>query len=153
MRALKLFCLLTIPCLLGFNQDSQAQTTPDSTIKYDHKEVFGPITWPVTGGGARSASGKPGPNYWQNRADYLIKASLAEAAEDTTISGEVVITYTNNSPDNLDYLWLQLDQNLFKPDSRGAATVPIGGDRFDVRGFSRGGYHIGAVSVTYKGQT
>lgn len=153
MRHLKLSFLLSMLGLPGLTLTSQAQTTPDSTIKYDHKEVFGPITWPVAGGGTRSASGKPGPDYWQNRADYLIKASLTEAAEDTTISGEVAITYTNNSPDNLDYLWLQLDQNLFKPDSRGAATVPIGGDRFDVRGFSRGGYHINTVSVTYKGQT
>jgi hypothetical protein len=51
---------------------------------------------------------------------------LNEGEQDTTITGEVNITYTNNSPDNLDYLWLQLDQNLFKPDSRGAATVPYG---------------------------
>ncbi len=126
--------------------------TPDS-IKYDHNEVFGPIVWPVTSGNTRSASGQPGVNYWQNRADYTIHAALNETPQDTTITGEVVITYTNNSPDKLDYLWLQLDQNLFKPDSRGAATVPIGGDRFDVRGFSRGGYHIESVSVTYKGDT
>ena len=126
--------------------------TPDS-IKYDHNEVFGPITWPVTSGNTRSANGQPGVNYWQNRADYTIHAALNETPQDTTITGEVVISYTNNSPDKLDYLWLQLDQNLFKPDSRGAATVPIGGDRFDVRGFSRGGYRIESVSVTYKGDT
>jgi Peptidase family M1 domain len=126
--------------------------TPDS-IKYDHNEVFGPIVWPVTSGNTRSASGQPGVNYWQNRADYTIHAALNETPQDTTITGEVLITYTNNSPDKLDHLWLQLDQNLFKPDSRGAATVPIGGDRFDVRGFSRGGYHIESVSVTYKGDT
>ena len=126
--------------------------TPDS-IKYDHNEVFGPITWPVTSGNTRSANGQPGVNYWQNRADYTIHAALNETPQDTTITGEVLISYTNNSPDKLDYLWLQLDQNLFKPDSRGAATVPIGGDRFDVKGFSRGGYHIESVSVTYKGDT
>jgi hypothetical protein len=129
-----------------------AQTKTDS-IKYDHQEVFGPVTWPVTAGDTRSASGKPGQHYWQNRADYLIKTNLNETPQDTTITGDVTISYTNNSPDNLDYLWLQLDQNLFRPDSRGAATVPIGGDRFDVKGFSRGGYHIASVSVTYKNQT
>ncbi len=126
--------------------------SPDS-IKYDHNEVFGPITWPVTSGNTRSANGQPGVNYWQNRADYTIHAALNETPQDTTITGEVLISYTNNSPDKLDYLWLQLDQNLFKPDSRGAATVPIGGDRFDVKGFNRGGYHIESVSVTYKGDT
>lgn len=135
--------------LMGANLHAQ---TPDS-IKYDHNELFGPITWPVTSGDTRSANGKPGPAYWQNRADYTIHTSLNELQADTTISGEVAINYTNNSPDKLDYLWLQLDQNLFRPDSRGAATTPISGDRFDVRGFSRGGYHIESVYVTYKNKT
>ncbi|HVS94181.1 MAG TPA: M1 family metallopeptidase [Mucilaginibacter sp.] len=147
---LKHFAGLGLALLLAAS--ASAQTTTDS-IKYDHQEVFGPITWPVTSGDTRSADGQPGPNYWQNRADYLIHAKLTEGQQDTTITGEVTINYTNNSPDKLDHLWLQLDQNLFKPDSRGAATVPIGGDRFDVRGFSRGGYHIGTVTVTYMGKT
>ena len=145
-----LLCALGL-FLFGFNKLS-AQTTPDS-IKYDHNAVFGPIVWPVTGGDTRSASGQPGPRYWQNRADYLIKASLSETEQDTSITGDVAITYTNNSPDNLDYLWLQLDQNLFKPDSRGAATIPLTGDRFDVKGFKHGGDHIQSVTITYKGQT
>ena len=152
MRLPKLNYLLSALVLLLFTATASAQTTPDS-IKYDHNEVFGPIVWPTTTGDTRSASGQPGQHYWQNRADYQIKASLNEGAQDTTITGEVTINYTNNSPDNLDYLWLQLDQNLFKPDSRGAETVPLGGDRFDVKGFNHGGYHIESVSVTYRGQT
>ncbi|MFI5161358.1 MAG: M1 family metallopeptidase [Sphingobacteriales bacterium] len=151
MNFFKLNRIGAISAALLLTANAFAQT-PDS-IKYDHKEVFGPITWPVTSGNTRSANGQPGVNYWQNRADYTIHAALNEGQQDTTVTGEVAITYTNNSPDKLDYLWLQLDQNLFKPDSRGAATVPIGGDRFDVRGFSRGGYHIESVSVTYKGDT
>lgn len=138
--------------LILFIASATFAQSSDST-KYDHLDLFGPITWPTTSGGTRSASGKPGEHYWQNRADYLIKASLNEGSSDTTITGEVVITYTNNSPDNLDYLWLQLDQNLFEPSSRGAAVTPYTGDRFDVRGFNRGGYHIGSVAITYKGQT
>lgn len=138
-------------CLLLFTAKAFSQTT--DSIKYDHQDVFGPITWPVTSGDTRSASGQPGQHYWQNRADYLIRATLTEAQDDTTITGEVTVAYTNNSPDNLDYLWMQLDQNLFRPDSRGAATTPVTGDRFDVKGFSRGGYHIKSVSVTYKGQS
>jgi hypothetical protein len=153
MRHLKTCILAGATCLLlATVYTASAQTTTDS-IKYDHNEVFGPIVWPTTGGDTRSASGQPGKSYWQNRADYQIRATLDEGAQDTTITGDVNITYTNNSPDNLDYLWLQLDQNLFKPDSRGAATTPIGGDRFDVKGFNRGGYHIESVTVTYKGQT
>jgi hypothetical protein len=152
MRNLKLNYLLSALGLLLVTATASAQTPPDS-IKYNHNDVFGPITWPVTGDGTRSASGQPGEHYWQNRADYLIKASLNETPQDTTVTGEVTISYTNNSPDALDHLWFQLDQNLFKPDSRGGATTPIGGDRFDVKGFSRGGYHIESVTVTYKGQT
>jgi hypothetical protein len=140
--------------LLSVSSFAQAPASaqPDS-IQYNHLDVFGPIVWPTTTGDTRSASGQPGQHYWQNRADYNIRATLNEGDQDTTITGDVSITYTNNSPDNLDYLWLQLDQNLFKPDSRGAATTPIGGDRFDVKGFTRGGYHIESVSVTYKGDT
>ncbi|GAB2977682.1 M1 family metallopeptidase [Mucilaginibacter puniceus] len=129
-----------------------AQTATENTT-YDHQDLFGPITWPVTSGNTRSASGKPGAAYWQNRADYQIRATLNEAQQDTTITGEVGITYTNNSPDELNYLWLQLDQNLFKPDSRGGATTPYTGDRFDVKGYTQGGYKIASVSITYKNQT
>ena len=146
------YLLSALSLLLITSITSFAQTTPDS-IKYDHLDVFGPVTWPVTGGDTRSASGQPGQHYWQNRADYMIKASLNEDQQDTTVTGEVNITYTNNSPDNLDYLWLQLDQNLFKPGSLGAAATKIGGTRFDKKGFARGGYSIESVSVTYKGET
>jgi hypothetical protein len=71
---------------------------PDS-IQYNHLDVFGPIVWPTTSGETRSASGQPGSHYWQNRADYQIKATLTEGEQDTTITGDVNITYTNNSPD------------------------------------------------------
>ena len=57
----------------------------------------------------RSGSGAPGPKYWQQRADYLITAELDDSNQ--TISGSETITYYNNSPDVLKYLWLQLDQN------------------------------------------
>ncbi|HUB61798.1 MAG TPA: M1 family metallopeptidase [Puia sp.] len=127
-----------------------AQGAP-ATSKYDAHELFGPYFFTTNGNEYRSASGQPGPKYWQNRADYVIRATLNEP--DTTIEGEVTINYTNNSPDKLDFLWLQLDQNLFRPDSRGAATTPVTGDRFDVKGFSKGGYHIESVAVTYGEKT
>jgi hypothetical protein len=152
----KLFCLLSAAALLLFSSQHALAQTPETagdSTKYNHQDLFGPITWPTPGSELRAASGQPGANYWQNRADYQIKATLNETPQDTTITGEVNIDYTNNSPDKLDYLWLQLDQNLFKPDSRGAATTPIEGDRFDVRGFSRGGYYIETVTVTYMGKS
>lgn len=57
----------------------------------------------------RSASGAPGPNYWQQQADYEIDVELND--ETQTITGKETITYHNNSPETLRYLWLQLDQN------------------------------------------
>jgi len=65
----------------------------------------------------RTGSGAPGRDYWQQRVDYVIRASLDTASR--TLRGEERITYHNNSPDTLRYLWLQLDQNLFRTDSRG----------------------------------
>ncbi|MBQ5940508.1 M1 family metallopeptidase [Massilia sp. AB1] len=72
----------------------------------------------------RTASGAPGHAYWQQRADYRIKVTLDEAKRAVTGSGS--ITYHNNSPDTLSYLWVQLDQNMFRADSdnRNIATLP-----------------------------
>lgn len=63
----------------------------------------------------RTAAGAPGHSYYQQKADYKMSLTLDDTKQ--TIRGEEVITYTNNSPDVLEYLWLQLDQNIFKPDS------------------------------------
>ena len=70
----------------------------------------------------RTASGAPGQAYWQQRADYTIRATLDEA--NRAIRASETITYHNNSPDTLNYLWLQLDQNIYKPnsDARMSAT-------------------------------
>jgi hypothetical protein len=83
---------------------------------YDPRITFAPLTLPDPINSYRSASGAPGPAYWQNRADYKITATLDPTAK--TLSGEEVITYTNNSADALGALWLQLDQNIYRPDSR-----------------------------------
>ena len=69
----------------------------------------------------RTASGAPGPYYWQQRADYEIRVELDD--EQQRIIGSETITYTNNSPDPLSYLWLQLDANIFAPDSDANMTV------------------------------
>jgi hypothetical protein len=63
----------------------------------------------------RTASGAPGQAYWQQRADYKIRAQLDEAKR--AITGNETVTYHNNSPDTLHYLWVQLDQNMFRADS------------------------------------
>jgi hypothetical protein len=118
---------------------------------YDPHDLFNPLFFTTNGNEWRSAGGAPGPKYWQNKADYLIHATLNEP--DTAIKGDVTLSYTNNSPDRLDFIWFQLDQNLFDSTSRGAAATPTSGDRFDVKGFSKGGYHIESVEVTYLGQS
>ena len=63
----------------------------------------------------RSAAGYPGHGYWQNRADYVIDVTLDD--EKQRIEGFETITYTNNSPDDLNYIWIQLDQNVRAKDS------------------------------------
>lgn len=91
----------------------------------------------------RAASGKPGPEYWQQRVDYDIKVRLDPGAR--SLSGSETITYTNNSPQPVEYLWIQLDQNLFRPGSRGAEIQPPN-SRW--RGsFPGGGYEIMNVRV------
>lgn len=86
----------------------------------------------------REGSGRPGPRYWQQRADYTIRASLDTATH--VITGSETIRYSNNSPDTLGYVWLQLDQNIYRANSRGAAINPTDA-RFAGRGFE-GGYAI-----------
>jgi hypothetical protein len=61
----------------------------------------------------RAADGRPGPDYWQQRADYTIQATLDPASQ--TLSGSETIRYTNNSPHALPFLWLFLEQNICDP--------------------------------------
>ena len=97
----------------------------------------------------RSANGAPGPDYWQQRADYKISAKLDTTAQ--SVSGLVQIHYTNNSPDTLHFVWLQLDQNLYRPGSEGSMLFAAG-SRWGVRGF-RGGYDLRDVRVNGKAVT
>lgn len=91
----------------------------------------------------RSASGKPGPEYFQNETDYQIEATLND--EEHTITGRVTLTYTNNSPDELDFIWMHLEQNRFKENSRGTLTTPIQGNRYS--GDIDGGYEISNLTA------
>lgn len=116
--------------------------------KYDHKETFHPQFYPYPGNDYRSASGEPGPKYWQNKADYSINCKLDTATH--SVTGDVTITYTNNSPDNLRFLWLQMDQNIYKKDSRGSATTTQTGGRWANSGFTDG-YTITSVQLETAG--
>ena len=118
------------------------------TSNYNYNDAFGHDFYTKNGTATRSASGKPGHAYWQNSADYKIDIKLNEDTKHFT--GSEVITYTNNSPDDLEFLWVQVDQNLFKKDSRGNAIIPLSGSRNGAKGQDfDGGYEIGKVSVFY----
>ena len=118
------------------------------TSNYDYNEAFGHDFYSKNGTATRSASGKPGHAYWQNSADYTIDVNLNETTKE--ISGSETITYTNNSPDALEFLWMQLDQNLFKQDSRGNAIIPLRGSRNGAKGQDfDGGYGINTITLIY----
>ena len=102
-----------------------------------------------SGNRLRSASGVPGPEYWQNEADYSIEATLDDVNH--TITGKVTLTYTNNSPLELDFIWMYLNQNRFTEDSRGTLTTPIGGNRYN--GDTDGGYTITNLNAKVKRST
>ncbi|MEO7067825.1 MAG: M1 family aminopeptidase [Rhodanobacter sp.] len=91
-----------------------------ATATFNPQQTFAPFQYPQPATAYRSANGQPGPAFWQNRADYKIKATLNPATRE--LSGSEVISYTNHSPDTLDVLWLQLDQNRYLKDARGAFT-------------------------------
>jgi hypothetical protein len=87
---------------------------------YDPLVTFAPLTLPEPVNRYRSGNGAPGPDYWQNGADYEIHATVDPAAK--SLSADEIITYTNNSPDALKSLWVQLDQNIYRQDSRSVAA-------------------------------
>ena len=124
----KLFSALTL-VIISFTLLAQES-------KFNNKEAFYPQFYPYPGNDYRSASGEPGPKYWQNRSDYKINATLDTVTH--KVSGDVEITYTNNSPDNLKFLWLQLDQNIYRQDSRGSATTTQAGGRWANTKFTEG---------------
>lgn len=115
---------------------------------YDHRETFHPQFYPYPGNEMRSASGEPGPRYWQNRADYSIQCRLDTATH--SITGELIVTYTNNSNDALRFVWLQLDQNIYKIDSRASATTTEAGGRWANGGFTDG-YQISGLQIESMG--
>ena len=128
---------------------AQVSYAQETTNKYDYKAAFKPGFYINNGTETRSASGQPGHKYWQNSADYNINVKLDDAKDELTATAEIF--YTNNSPDNLEFVWLQLDQNLFSKDSRGNAVIPMSGSRNGAKGEKfDGGYNIKSVKLDGK---
>ncbi|HEY4153858.1 MAG TPA: M1 family metallopeptidase [Puia sp.] len=134
-RWLLMTAMIFLVSINSFSQD---------TVNYDQHEAFAPLFYPAYGDQVRTAGGTPGPEYWQNEADYSIQANLDD--ENQKINGTVAITYKNNSPEQLSFVWLQLDQNTYRPDSRAQATTSVNGGRYANLDFN-GGYDIKSVFI------
>lgn len=124
--------------LLLFTISSFAQEAPKPTPSSERnpdkfKQMYDLLATPNM---YRTASGAPGPEYYQQQADYKINVELDD--KNTKLYGEETITYTNNAKESLDYLWLQLDQNQ---QSRKSLSPLVNGEKTDpamgVQGFSR----------------
>ena len=140
--------LLVLALALAPAYGQLAQTKNDFEDKFRQLDE----SWP-TPTATRSATGAPGPAYWQQQVDYDIDVTLLE--DGRRIEGEARIRYHNNSPEALAYLWFQMDQNRFRPDSDDSLTRTFGQkDRITYRTLRReqfmedvpGGYDLGAVT-------
>jgi hypothetical protein len=129
-KALYLSLLATIAATA---QETPAKREPGHTDGNKFSQMYDLMATPNM---FRTASGAPGPAYYQQQADYKMDIELDD--KNTRLYGTETITYTNNSPDNLDYLWVQLDQNQNAPDSK---SKLIESQKFDqaykAAGFSR----------------
>jgi hypothetical protein len=151
MRLLTLVLALAAAPLAAQQPDSNAPTQPARPLNLQpalkppvaDTGIFSPIALPPPDE-IRSADGAPGPRYWQQRADYLIKATLDTA--DRRIDATEQIRYTNHSPDTLRFVWMQVDQNLFRPGSTGSLLFAAE-SRFGGAGFP-GGFDILSLTQT-----
>ncbi|MDV3310103.1 MAG: M1 family metallopeptidase [Cyclobacteriaceae bacterium] len=115
LKVLSACLLAAIMALAGF-----AQSQPGKFEQLRPDEIPTPNPY-------RTGSGAPGPKYWQQRADYAIEVEVND--ETQVLTGRETITYYNNAPEALRYLWLQLDQNLFAKNSM--ATRATAGKVYD----------------------
>jgi Peptidase family M1 domain len=129
--------ILTLLCIV-LAQQTMAQST------YNHRDLFSPLFYPQNGNEYRTGGGEPGPKYWQNRADYKMAVTLDTIKD--RVTGTVEITYTNNSPQKLNEVWLQLDQNIYRQDSRASATTTQSGGRWANAAFTNG-FELSTVMV------
>lgn len=134
-------------------QTASPGASAETKSKYDQHDLFGPLFYPSAGNEYRTATGEPGHAYWQNKADYKIAATLDDATNKVT--GSVTISYKNNSPIELPYIWLQMDQNLYNLESRGQAKMPATGrSRYgDAKSTFSGGYQVTNVELIVAGKT
>ncbi len=163
--------LLSPSLLLAQAQPASVGPTPGDRAplglgpggSYDPRITFAPLTLEYPVNTYRSSNGTPGPGYWQNEADYEMHAGLDTAAK--VLHNDEVITYTNHSPNALASLWIHMEQNIYRKDSRG--KLANGGqprrrkqadDEENSGGRSTEGFELESVEVesgkaTYKAET
>jgi hypothetical protein len=128
--------------LVAVLQQPQAPTRAPIPAGVSDTSPFRRLTLPAPNE-LRTGSGAPGPRYWQQRVSYSIRAALDTATH--TVSGRETIRYTNRSPDSLRYVWFQMDQDIYRGDSRGGSINPATA-RWSAAGF-QGGYAISGLAV------
>ncbi|MCW3108008.1 MAG: family metallopeptidase [Segetibacter sp.] len=141
---MKLLCILSLCGAFLFNNSLSAQVSA-----FDQHQAFNPEFYPNYGDDVRTAAGTPGPKYWQNAANYKIDVTLDDINH--SVTGTVLITYKNNSPQSLPFLWLQADQNIYNLESRGVAQTTVSGGRWANQNFN-GGYNIQSIGVVRAGK-
>lgn len=132
--------LLSAPTAFLQAQSQPQQMPPVSQRKHltvGDTSIFAPLQLP-TPNVYRSGSGKPGPHYWQNKVDYSLSASLDTARH--VLSAAMLMRFTNNSPDTLEFIWVHLEQNAFRPGALNSLVFPSA-SRHGARDFE-GGYTI-----------
>ena len=112
---------LILPLMAALLMAGVTSANETRQTKNDHYDAFRQLDAELpTPNVYRTASGAPGSRYWQQRADHNIKVKLNE--DNKSINASETIRYTNNSPDSLRYIWIQLDQNRFRADSAARLT-------------------------------
>ncbi|MEO8860926.1 MAG: M1 family metallopeptidase [Ginsengibacter sp.] len=129
-----------LAAVLSFGQDQKSKVT-----QFDPLQTFAQNFYTTNGNEFRSASGAPGAKYWQNRADYKLDATIDTIKNSLTCSE--TIHYLNNSPDSLESLWLELDQNTYREDARSNFFSGFGSLKHTE------GFQFESISVSYDGKT
>jgi len=151
---IKFFLLLFLSFSISFAQEDTQNTHKGHYNKSKFRQITDLLPTPNT---YRTAAGAPGRDYFQNKANYDIHVELFDNEKQPKLVGHETITYFNNSPDKLEYLWVQLEQNKRAPDSYTDQIKDDGKNmmlrpgkfisQYSNKGF-KGGYHIEKVQTT-----
>lgn len=139
-RKILIGSLFLLSALFTFSQEPMKTAS-----RYNPRETFAQNFYTKNGNELRSASGAPGAKYWQNRADYVMHAAIDTFTNQLSCAEK--IHYTNNSPDTLTSLWLELDQNIYREDARSNFYSNYASTKHT------NGFQFSTISLTSNGKT